>query len=163
MTDVIKNLDLDNPSEELKKDEATNSMRDFLTSSKIDHARTNAATLAMAFHEAIASAIHDYNDMLKDMSVADDGRVKDVQIIAALITLARGQAHAFSKYRFPSDRSLAGLAEIFLISEATDIAKDIAPDIGKTLLNMDDVLKAGIGFHKTKDGHLFGVIPKKKK
>lgn len=78
MTDVIKNLDLDNPSEELKKDEATNSMRDFLTSSKIDHARTNAATLAMAFHEAIGSAIHDYNDMLKDMGVADDGRVKEL-------------------------------------------------------------------------------------
>lgn len=162
MTDLNKSLGLDSIPDSLKDDEATNAVRDAMNAPNIDHAKTNAATLALMFHEAIGEAIHAYDDTLKEAGLKDGARVKDVQIIAGLLTLAMAQAYAFSRSKFPTG-PLGALTEIGFVLEATDIAKEISNDIGKALMDLDTMYKAGPGFHRTKGGAgFFGVIPRKK-
>lgn len=140
MTNVIKNLDLDNPSDELKDDEALNAISDRMNSPNLDPARTHAATLALAFHNALSEPIHDYDQELIRMGLTGDRALKDVHIVAALLTLALATAHALSNTGIISP-PLSSIKEMFLLKEAGEIARDISADIGKALLNLDAYMR----------------------
>lgn len=163
MTEFIKSLDLDNPSDELKDDETLNEISDRMNSPNLDPARTHAATLALAFRNALSEPIHDYDKELTRLGLTGDRGLKDTHIVGAILTLALASAHALSNTGLSPP--LSSIKEMFLLKEAGEIARDISADIGKALLNLDAYMNAGPGIHKNTDGTdgFFAVIPKPKK